>query len=250
MKQKTTKRALLATLVLFCTLGATAPTQESAVEIQKRVEELSARRETLRVELERVDADLAEAEQALNGLEVEEALESGGGLQITTISGTPLSKEPFSGAERLLLIPAGESVLLVDGAPGVGFYEAVYKGTHGFISHHWIPEDDPAVSKVLAHFDSRSKKQFKEEIQQLRDEREKEKAERIASLIKKFGKPDAERIIKRMVWIGMTAEQLRESWGPPEDINTTVTALSKREQWVYKRHYVYIIDGLVTSWQQ
>ena len=54
--------------------------------------------------------------------------------------------------------------------------------------------------------------------------------------------------------IGMTAEQVRASWGPPHDINRTVTANSVREQWVYgygasTRKYVYFENGVVTSWQ-
>lgn len=53
------------------------------------------------------------------------------------------------------------------------------------------------------------------------------------------------------VWIGMTAEQLRESWGRPRDINRTVTARGAYEQWVYGQYgsYVYLQDGIVTSWQ-
>ncbi len=236
--------SVLMVLILASVVFAGAESQESAVGIQKRVEVLSARRETLRAELERVEADLTEAEQALNGLEVEEDPASGEGLQITTIAETPITKAPNIMSERLVLVPVGGNILIVDGATRARFYEVIYKSTRGFITRHWVLKNDPAVSKALAHFDSRSQ----EKIQQ---KRQKEKAEREASLVEKFGKTDAERIIKRMVWIGMTGEQLRESWGPPEDINTTVTASSKSEQWVYKRsQYVYITNGLVTSWQQ
>ena len=51
---------------------------------------------------------------------------------------------------------------------------------------------------------------------------------------------------------GMTAEQLIESWGRPEDINRTVTSLGVSEQWVYNSPYgpyVYLDGGVVTSWQ-
>jgi hypothetical protein len=73
------------------------------------------------------------------------------------------------------------------------------------------------------------------------------------------------------VLIGMTKEELIASWGQPYDINRTVTATVIREQWVYvfgyvdsytlqpipaqlvtpgaPHVYVYLENGIVTSWQ-
>jgi hypothetical protein len=53
----------------------------------------------------------------------------------------------------------------------------------------------------------------------------------------------------RWVQKGMTAEQLRASWGGPEDINRTVTSFGVSEQWVYGDSYVYLDEGVVTAWQ-
>jgi hypothetical protein len=55
-------------------------------------------------------------------------------------------------------------------------------------------------------------------------------------------------------WIqrGMTAEQVIASWGRPRDINRTVGSWGVHEQWVYGEFggpYVYLEDGVVTSWQ-
>lgn len=41
------------------------------------------------------------------------------------------------------------------------------------------------------------------------------------NLIKKYGISDAQKILEHMVWIGMTKEQLIESWGNPNKINTS-----------------------------
>jgi hypothetical protein len=53
--------------------------------------------------------------------------------------------------------------------------------------------------------------------------------------------------------IGMTAEQLTEAWGRPRDVNRTVGAWGTHEQWVYGHFlhpvYVYLEDGVITSWQ-
>jgi hypothetical protein len=49
--------------------------------------------------------------------------------------------------------------------------------------------------------------------------------------------------------IGMTASMLRASLGSPETINSTETAGGTHEQWVYGRDYIYVEDGVVTSFQ-
>lgn len=53
------------------------------------------------------------------------------------------------------------------------------------------------------------------------------------------------------VWIGMTAAQLRASMGEPRKINRTVTASGTHEQWVYGDFgpYFYVVEGILTSWQ-
>ena len=54
--------------------------------------------------------------------------------------------------------------------------------------------------------------------------------------------------------VGMTAAQVRRSWGSPSKINRTVGSYGANEQWVYQREnyqaqYVYLENGVVTSIQ-
>lgn len=53
--------------------------------------------------------------------------------------------------------------------------------------------------------------------------------------------------------IGMTEEQVKASWGKPNDYNRTVTKYGSREQWIYgvfpSCTYIYFNDGVLTSWQ-
>jgi len=64
---------------------------------------------------------------------------------------------------------------------------------------------------------------------------------------------ECQRISEGTIWLGMDAEQLQASWGRPTDINRTVTRYGTHEQWVYRysstTRYVYLDDGIVTSWQ-
>jgi len=62
-----------------------------------------------------------------------------------------------------------------------------------------------------------------------------------------------EAIANKQVMLGMTAAQVRESWGEPDDINRTMTRWGTHEQWVYgpglTATYVCLDDGIVTSLQ-
>lgn len=57
-------------------------------------------------------------------------------------------------------------------------------------------------------------------------------------------------IERESVSIGMSKEQVRMSWGEPEDVNSTTTALGRTEQWVYPgSKYLYFRDGKLTTIQ-
>jgi hypothetical protein len=74
--------------------------------------------------------------------------------------------------------------------------------------------------------------------------------ERIEKYKKKYGQVNGEKIGKRVIWIGMTEGMLLDSWGQPEDINSTVTRYGSRKQYVYgSGQYVYIENGKVDAWQ-
>lgn len=70
--------------------------------------------------------------------------------------------------------------------------------------------------------------------------------------------PEQQRIISATasgkVTRGMTAAQVRSSWGRPTKINKSVGSYGSHEQWVYDRgnfrsQYVYLENGIVTSFQ-
>ena len=69
---------------------------------------------------------------------------------------------------------------------------------------------------------------------------------------------DDQRILKATasgkVTRGMTAAQVRSSWGAPTKINQSTGSYGVHEQWVYDRgnfraQYVYLQNGVVTSFQ-
>lgn len=73
---------------------------------------------------------------------------------------------------------------------------------------------------------------------------------RFNSLVEKFEKTIAKRIMNEKIWIGMNQAMAIESIGRPYDINKTVTSYGTREQWVYSgSKYLYFVNGELTSWQ-
>lgn len=65
----------------------------------------------------------------------------------------------------------------------------------------------------------------------------------------KWGKKVWNAVEKGTVFIGMTSEQARRSWGEPSDINRTINASGTSEQWVYDGAYLYFQDGILTTIQ-
>jgi hypothetical protein len=64
----------------------------------------------------------------------------------------------------------------------------------------------------------------------------------------------ANAIARGRVMVGMTADQVRRSWGAPTKINSTVNGQGTSQQWVYDRgqfkaQYVYLDNGVVRSIQ-
>jgi hypothetical protein len=79
---------------------------------------------------------------------------------------------------------------------------------------------------------------------------EKKRKERQDQLTGRFGAEVAAKIMKRMFWIGMTAEIAKESLGPPLENNRTVLATGTHEQWVYgERLLLYFENGILVSFQ-
>ena len=61
-------------------------------------------------------------------------------------------------------------------------------------------------------------------------------------LVKKYGATNAKLIENGEVKIGFTKQMCIESWGEPDDINTTTTAYGIHEQWVYYDDYYWSFD--------
>lgn len=56
-------------------------------------------------------------------------------------------------------------------------------------------------------------------------------------------------ILEEKIMLGMSADDVKTSWGDPKNINRSVGSWGVHEQWVYSGTYVYFENGKLTSWQ-
>ncbi len=191
------------------------------------------------------------------------------------IIGTPKSKygkyitaEPHyqTKANRLVFIAYKDSVF-VDSIfcdrYGDLWCKVRAKGHSGYynLNELYFENDNEAIVDSISKIRTKEYKAIEQKIRQeekeiaLKEEQEelvlKEKLfkERKVSLIKKYGKKNAQRIIDKKIWLGMSNEMARESWGEPNDINRTVGRWGVHEQWVYDGTYLYFENGKLTGWQ-
>lgn len=146
-----------------------------------------------------------------------------------------------------------------------GMLRIVSGDTVGFVSVFGVQKDS-RILELLRHCSSdtsvdravsdaarrREKSAASAAAQQVRNRQKRQaaaEAERSRELTKRFGSEVGRRLSSHEVWIGMTREMARESWGPPSTINRTVTASSVHEQWVYRRAYLYFDGDVLTAWQ-
>ncbi|MCB2187055.1 MAG: hypothetical protein KQJ78_11600 [Deltaproteobacteria bacterium] len=62
--------------------------------------------------------------------------------------------------------------------------------------------------------------------------------------------PQAQAILERRIWVGMSADELTAAWGEPEDKRDH----GRQEKWIYgedgKPPYVYLEKGRVSGWRK
>ncbi len=83
----------------------------------------------------------------------------------------------------------------------------------------------------------------------------KREDERLQMVAEKYSGEIADLIARKMFWRGQTAEQLRDSLGPPEAVEVKLLKTRRREIWKYG-HYeadryrtrVTLDDDIVTTW--
>ena len=111
----------------------------------------------------------------------------------------------------------------------------------------------PLIDRAAAFFAEREKKlaEAKENLAVAQGELQRAQA-REAAEREARAKTCEDAVQHNLLMVGMTADQVRRSWGSPYKINRTAVSGVVTEQWCYSRGgsaYAYLDNGVLTGWQ-
>ena len=157
----------------------------------------------------------------------------------------------FPGSPAIKKISKGSKVDVI----GVieGYIKVVHQRDTGFILDLFI--NDPEVANIMKKHKADKIAEQQEQIKNEENWKKKQRDAREKILTEKYGELHAFCIIARKVMIGMTMEEVKESWGAPDDINRTIIFNETSEQWIYegenyKNRYLYFRNGILETIQE
>lgn len=263
---------VIAALVLFSSY-VSAQTPES---VQRQINFLEEEKKNLQLNIEEIDNQLDSLHKKKHELTLAQYYR---GFPARTIKDVDLYDTFTPDRNTLIAIPE-ETLLLIEEYVG-GALKTSYSNITGYIPASFVRFENDNHYEILKEQWSEQKEEMakqreiavKQRIEQLNRkkelrEREKEvqaekrrqQAQKEAEaairarenkIRSKYSASIAEKILKRQIWLGMTKDMLIDSWGYPgyDDINRTVGSWGVHEQWIYNDTYVYLENGIVTSWQ-
>lgn len=148
-------------------------------------------------------------------------------------------------SEELFRVFEGDTVTIKD--TEMGWWKIVDKGGDvGFVMNvNLLVTDENILEYRKEKLDEHIKS---ENIEAARKKKEAEE-KRYKSLVEKYSKTTADRLLKGTIRIGDTKEMVIEARDKPSDINRSVGSWGVHEQWVYPNIYLYFENGKLTGWQ-
>lgn len=196
------------------------------------------------------------------------------------IVGTVIYERP-SGTYDLVRLESGDKVKVI--GTNDKLYQVLFKGTKGYVWKNALlseldwnldiqkKEEEARLEKIKEEkaeqdriannliiekeqklvLEKRKKDQQNATAKRIQAEKDEkiEIEKRKTRLVEKYGSEIGLKIFEKEIWIGMTKEMLLESWGNPSDINRSIGSWGVHEQCVYYNRYVYVQNGVVTSYQ-
>jgi hypothetical protein len=75
--------------------------------------------------------------------------------------------------------------------------------------------------------------------------------DRLESMISKYGKNKGKLIANGKVWVSISFQMARDSWGEPTDIQKTTVSSGTTQKWIYPdNRYLYFKNGRLDSWKE
>ncbi len=155
-------------------------------------------------------------------------------ITATVKSSTRLFKDKGDLTSVILIIPSGSAVTYLDSDST--YMHVVYDSNEGYIYNKQATIDQaPAGNET--------------DQQQAADQAQQDQPEdRYTYLVNKYGSAMADRIFAGKIWKGMNSEMVRDSWGAAEKINRTINNNFIKEEWVYRKTWLYFENNTLVQW--
>jgi len=219
-------------------------------EVESQISILKSKIELLNTQIQELNQQL----DSLNKLRAELLEKRTIGEDYICLAGTAIYKEP-TGYASVGTIQTNSIAKVTNVLEEK--YEILFNGVKGYVHKNALTPYKEYIAKKEAA--TKEKAREEEEARILEQEQAKKRYaaaierdnQKKSQLIKKYGEKNGLMIFEGKVWIGMTAEMARDSWGYPKDINRTITANLTHEQWVYDNDkYLYFENGILTTIQE
>lgn len=163
------------------------------------------------------------------------------GLTATLKSATRLFGEKDDLTTVIMIIPNG-SVVEVLGSDSA-YYQVIYEDNEGYI----LKKHASLNSKPDKELSQKPQPDVQQESRQVQPE-QRQRISRFSYLERKYGSNVASRLIEGKIWLGMTAEMVKDSWGSPQKINRVISGNYIKEEWTYNNTWLYIEDDILREW--
>jgi hypothetical protein len=168
-----------------------------------------------------------------------------------TLISAKIRNIPNINGNEIFIIPKKKEIKILEYI-GESFWKIKYENIIGYINEVYLIKTKEMIFIINKYNDEQIKITKKQQLT-LFEAQEKEKKDHIEYLKNKYGSVNSIKIIKHLIWIGMTTSMTIESIGQPNTINKFIGIWGKQEQWVYnddKYKYLYFENDILTAYQQ
>ena len=75
--------------------------------------------------------------------------------------------------------------------------------------------------------------------------------DRLEAMVSKYGKNKGKMIASGKVWVSISFEMARDSWGAPSNIQKSLVSSGPTEKWTYPEgKYLFFKNGRLESWRE
>jgi len=138
----------------------------------------------------------------------------------------------------IMIIPLGSQVKVL-GSDST-YYHVEFEENQGYILKRQATIDNtPAVEKTVSETETPVRET--QRVQQT-------PVNRFTYLENKYGTNVAVKLNSGKIWKGMSAAMVMDSWGSPQKINRTVNGNTMKEEWIYKKTWLYFQENTLVEW--